>query len=389
MAGFFQTFFRDAAKGFFGSEYLRDFTHASKTFRPNGYAYSPKFKFLFHVEFKLNSDVVSKVFKDNSNFGLAVKTVQLPKFSFNIAEMNQYNRKRLVQTKIKYDPVNITFHDDNANLIRHLWYSYYSYYYKDPSQRDAIDHTKQTGASSGFAIDYNKRTPYTTGIEKELDWGYTGEAPANVSGGREGNAKPPFFRSVDVYGFNQHNFVMYSLINPLIESFSHDTYDYSQGNGTMENQMTLQYETVKYYEGAIDGKSPDAIIKTFGNSSTYDRTLSPIARPGSQSNILGQGGLVAAAGGIMGDIKDGNFLAAIQKTGAAAQTFKNPQNILKIAQSEVLAGVNDAIKGTPNRNTPFSFPTLNTTAITRTVDSAIGSAVEGATRIIKSPPRVD
>jgi hypothetical protein len=54
--------------------------------------------------------------------------------------MNQYNRKRIVQTKIKYDPIDISFHDDNgsgvgtANLggtVRALWKAYYNYYYFD------------------------------------------------------------------------------------------------------------------------------------------------------------------------------------------------------------------------------------------------------------------
>ena len=50
--------------------------------------------------------------------------------------MNQYNRKRIVQTKIKYDPVEINFHDDNRNLITSLWYDYYTYYYNDANKPD-------------------------------------------------------------------------------------------------------------------------------------------------------------------------------------------------------------------------------------------------------------
>ena len=45
----------NAAKAFFGNEYMRDFTHASKTFIPNNYAYAPKFKHLFHVYFDINT----------------------------------------------------------------------------------------------------------------------------------------------------------------------------------------------------------------------------------------------------------------------------------------------------------------------------------------------
>lgn len=95
MSGFFQNFLQDAAKGFFGSEYLRDYTHASKTFRSNGYAFAPKFKFLFHVYFDVNYDLIGDSFQfpngTKNFFGLAVKTVQLPKYTFDLHNMNQYN----------------------------------------------------------------------------------------------------------------------------------------------------------------------------------------------------------------------------------------------------------------------------------------------------------
>lgn len=392
MAGFFQSLLSDTAKAFFGSEYLRDYQHASKTFRTNSYANSPKFKFLFHVEFKINSEVLQKVFPNlkDQNFGLLVKSVQLPKYTFSVAELNQYNRKRLVQTKIKYEPVSIAFHDDNANLIRTLWYSYYTYYYKDATQFDAILHEERAGGRGQRAsMDYNKRTLYDPNLseQNQLDWGFTAEIPQGLKIDEYGDAKPIFFRSIDIYGFNQHNFAMYSLINPLISGFEHDQYDYSQGNGTMQNQMTIQYETVKYYEGSIDGRTPDKIIKTFGRNENYDRTLSPIARPGSQQNILGQGGLVSAAGGIMQDIQSGNFLGAIQKAGAAVNTFKNPQTILKTVQNEVMAGVRNAVSGVPNSNSvirslPFNFPTPNVSSITGAFNSAAGSVAN----ILKSPP---
>ena len=42
MAGFIQDLLTDAAKAFFTSDYLRDYTHASKTFRTDAYGYAPK-----------------------------------------------------------------------------------------------------------------------------------------------------------------------------------------------------------------------------------------------------------------------------------------------------------------------------------------------------------
>jgi hypothetical protein len=359
MAGFFQNFLSDVQAGFLENPNLRDATHASKTFRTNGYGYAPKFKFLFHVYFEVNSEYIPWVIQlpEDRNFGLAVKNVQLPKYTFDVHTLNQYNRKRVVQTKIKYDPINIVFHDDNSNLIRKLWYNYYTYYYKDSLQADPMSGVSRS-TSGNSVFDINHRNIYEGDVSGNLDWGYIGETslPQPALSASLGDTKPPFFRAINIYGFNQHNFVLYRLINPMIESFTHDTYDYSQGNGIMENQMTLQYETVKYYDGAIDGKNPSQYVPNFGTEDHYDRVISPITRPGSQSTILGPGGLVDAAGGIMDDLSNGNILGAIQKAGVAKNTFKNPQNILNIAKGEVVNNVANSLRGTPNRNANFNFP---------------------------------
>ena len=90
MSGFFQNLLTDAAGEFFGSDYLRDYTHASKTFRPNSYQNAPKFKFLFHVYFDINPDVYKPAL--GTNLGLDVKTIKLPGYSFTTHELNQYNR---------------------------------------------------------------------------------------------------------------------------------------------------------------------------------------------------------------------------------------------------------------------------------------------------------
>jgi hypothetical protein len=362
---------------------LRDYTHASKTFRTNSYQYSPKFKFLFHVYFDINKEYISAVqsFPEDSNFGLTVKNIQLPKYTFDTTIMNQYNRKRVVQTKINYDPVNISFHDDNGNLLRRLWYTYYTYYYKDATQSEPFGENRQDSHARKF--DMNRRNIYDPDMGGNDDWGYIGESSGDQKtpiAASLGISKAPFFKAINIYGFNQHNFVLYRLINPMIENFSHDTYDYSQGNGVMENQMTLQYETVKYYEGAIDGRSPDAIVKGFGSDATYDRTLSPIARPGSQATILGQGGLVDAAGGILEDLESGNFRGAIQKAGASYNTFKNPQTLLNAARSEITGIANDAITNRPNSSARSYFPTFGSSSTNKNTSTTKNGANTGATQ---------
>ena len=70
-------------------------------------------------------------------------------------------------------------------------------------------------------------------------------------------SKPAFFRDITIFGFNDHQFAAYVLVNPIISAFEHDTYNYTEGGGIMQNTFTFEYETVKYYHGAINGSSPN------------------------------------------------------------------------------------------------------------------------------------
>ena len=127
-------FGQDFLKAFFGNDYLKDYTHASKTFTSNGYENAPRYKFLFHVYFNLNTDPVygvpalANAFDrgDQSTIGLLVKNIDLPKYTMDVETLNQYNRKRLIQKRINYQPVRCVFHDDGGDFIRTLWYNYYS-----------------------------------------------------------------------------------------------------------------------------------------------------------------------------------------------------------------------------------------------------------------------
>jgi hypothetical protein len=369
MAGFFQTQLKSAAGTFFGGDYLRDQQHAAKIFRPNAYAYSPKLKFLFHVYFDINREAYPFNVETGANFGLAVKTVKLPSYNFATTELNQYNRKRLVQTKIKYDPIDITFHDDNSNVIRNLWQAYFTYYYADSTKPKVVfagsrGGQPQAGATSA---NYNTRTQYSQSITGDDNWGYIGET-STPSG--PNSAKLPFFKNITIFGFNQHNFVAYTLINPILSRAGHDTYSYSEGGGTMEMSMGVEYETVVYNQGALDGQTPSNIVTGFGLDSTYDRTLSPIARPGSNGTILGPNGLVDGVGGAINDLANGNILGAIQKAGTTYNTFKNG-NLKTIAKAELTQGISKVlVSGAASAgraltvNTPIygSSPTYSGTA---------------------------
>ena len=367
------SFGQDFAKGFFGTEGTRDYTHASKVFRTNAYELKPRFKFLFHVSFTINTaqiPALNGIFAsdDVTNLSYVVKTANLPTYSIDTATMNQYNRKRLIQTKIKYNPVTITFHDDGGDNVRNMWYNYYAYYYKDASQKYGSD--SNTNGSAGAS--QNQQTGFG-GWERDIysenrqvnDWGFIGESYND--GTSSANGKPPFFKDIRIAGFDKnHKYAEYVLINPIISGWQHDTYDYAQGNGIMENKMTIDYETVKYYD-----KAPNRSAVGFANPSHYDTRTSPIARPGSTNSIFGQGGLLDVVDGISSDLQSGSVLGligAVQKAGTFYNTNQQNGGFKKLVVSEATALGTQAIQGAlpgavravANRADGWIFPTAQT-----------------------------
>lgn len=281
---------------------LRDFRHASKIFGSDSFAKAPKLKFLFHAYFALNETQYSNgtigTLSNQEPIGVLVKTFKLPSYQVQTNEMNQYNRKRVIQTKLKYNPLDITFHDDSSNIITKLWNEYYTYYYNDSKNyinsqfQGSRGYTPPSFASeplTGQRNIYDNLKPNS----QNASWGYVGET--NQSSG----IKETFFKYITIFGFNQHKFTSYTLVNPIIASLSHDTYDYSQGNGTMEISMSINYETVLYNQGAMDGKDPSNIVTQFGDIATYDKTLSPITEPGQESFVQLNSARVNANGGFV------------------------------------------------------------------------------------------
>jgi hypothetical protein len=360
-------------QGFLGAETLRDYTHASRTFTTNSFELKPRYKFLFHVSFTLNTDQIPYlrgVFpaEESRQLSLLVKTVDLPKYNIDTEVLNQYNRKRVVQTRINYQPVNITFHDDAGDNARRLWYYYFSYYYKDPTQQYLSPQPTNGsfGASqnrqAGFG--YNARDIYDD-VQQVKDWGYVGESWGDGTSAASG--KPPFFRDIRIYGMDQRKFAEYVLINPVISAWNHDQYAYSEGNGLMQHTMTVQYETVKYYEGAIGASRPDTNVQGFADPAHYDTTPSPIARPGSTATIFGQGGILDAGLGILEDLNSGTvggLIGAVQTAGRVYNTTKG-KDLASIAKSEAIAiGTGELQRGLPgaarpvlNRPTGIFIPT--------------------------------
>lgn len=329
----------------FGAPLLKDYRHASNFFRSNGYENSPRLKFLYHVYFTINTVEIpslATIFQagQSSTIGLLVKSIQLPQYKIDTHTLNQYNRKRIVQTKINYEPIRVEFHDDGGDLVRRMWYYYYTYYYRDSTYKyfseSSTNGTNGESRVDPNGFDYNERDIYSADRIVN-DWGYTGESSTN--GVVSGIAKPPFFRDIRIYGFDQHRYAEYVLINPLISGWEHDTYEYSDDGGIMQNSVTIEYETVKYYSGtSADIKPPG-----FADSSYYD------AQAGS---LTSQDRLISAKQ----DLQQGTVMNPV---GAPQQAFNRPSTGAVTPEDQARQIENErrnSSSPTIPRNTSTTFP---------------------------------
>jgi len=240
---------------------LRDPQHAARLFTDDQFRLAPKHKFLFHVSFSINSAAlqnINLVERHRNEINMLVRSCDLPNFTLTVETLNQYNRKKNIQTTHKYMPLTITFHDDNMGVVNQLWQNYYSYYYAD--SRSATD----TGAYKRNATKSSDYITRTFGLD-------------NAS-------TTPFFNHITIYQMARHEFVSYKLINPIISSWNHNKVDYEQSKGH-DNTVQLQYEAVTYGNGIVDANEPEG----FGIEH-YDTSPSPL-----KGSIQGTGPSFAGA----------------------------------------------------------------------------------------------
>ena len=255
------------------TETLRSYRHASKIFVDGNYRLSPKYGFLFYVEFDFNPLITSVSNTAAQELGMIVKSVGLPKFSIDTKVHNAYNRKNIVQNKINYDPITIAFHDDQSDNVRNFWYDYYSFFYRDSDYADT---------TYDVIHKYQERPSF--------EWGYTPRPTASYNN-NSAYQNYQYIQAIRIYSLYQKNFSEYELINPIITSFKHGDHANGENTNILEHQMTVQFETVKYQTGYTTSNTAGGYIELH-----YDTAPSPIA-PSIGTNLIdnGQGGTTGAS----------------------------------------------------------------------------------------------
>jgi hypothetical protein len=345
---------------------VHDWQHAARIFTDGQQRLAPKYAFLFYVKFTINQHPSVKQFmqskmSDVIDIGALAKSANLPKYTVETKTLNAYNRPSIVQNKLRYDPVTIKFHDDSASLVRKFWYDYMSFYYRDTDYAPMI---------------YDAEHKY---VPRQRDnWGYTLKPDANKTGGYEDPAisKTNFLQSISIYSMSHKRYHEYVLINPTITQFQHGEHNMAEGSGLLEHSMTVQFETVKYREGAVNDSNMSEMFVH------YDRAPSPLTPAGGGTrSFFGQGGLFQSVDELGKDIASGNFLQAFLIASRVNQNFKG-QNLGTIAKAEGVDALNTAIRTGQNPFSAISAPgssSIATSIAAAAATGAIGSTSSSST----------
>ncbi len=305
----------DFLKGFQnGLPGMKDYRHASRLYLDDNFKLAPKQKFLFHVVFDLDETLFFDKFGPNekTELNMLVKACELPKYGMNVEEKIQYNKKIYPATRIQYEPVTITFHDDHADTVNAFWKKYYEYHIAD-----------SVSANTNLSLDDTKDNLYDA-IESTRINKFGMDTPRQ--------RKKPYIKGIQIFVLHKKRFTSMTLVNPVIGSFSHDNLDHADGAGVLSNVMQVFYETVIYKAGVIS----KGTIPSFA-SIHYDKEPSPLSVLGRGTNsIFGPGGIVDGVGSVIGNIRTGNILGAIL---SASNTYNNAKKIKKSNVKQELKGL--------------------------------------------------
>ncbi len=198
--------------------YLKDNAWASKWFSTKTFKHAPKTKFNFICALWPKKHVMDPaIYKDSLDYIHLIKTAEPPKPTFDTEVVDQYNKRRIIQKKINWEPVTITFHDDYGSQIYQVLLDYMSYHYKEFANVDKTDWKLDT----------------VTNLINELDWGYRPQVDKY------------YFENISIIWLAGGNGTRITMQNPMITNIQFDQLDYADGSTPLEISITFEYEGVR------------------------------------------------------------------------------------------------------------------------------------------------
>ena len=207
---------------------------------------------MYYANFVPNGDAL-QIFPELKDLGgynddgisFKIKSIDKPKIDLTVQELNQYNRRRFVYTRAKYNPISIHIFDTVDDAALGVWIKYFRYYYGDsrPKPQNVYDDSVigTFNDSSGWGL---------RPVSEQIN----------------------FFKRVELYAMFGGKYTQINYINPRIASMDWQNYD-SEANGSAELTMTLDYEVVEYAATGKQLSDTPGLIEQFGFGA--DVTIEP------------------------------------------------------------------------------------------------------------------
>ena len=272
-----------------GFMYEKSARHATHTFNQDAqslYRNQPRFPFEYYVNFNLNQvgtakEYISRFFNtaDLSQIPPLVKTVEMPSMKIETTPLNQYNRKRLSQTKVTYEPIKMVFHDVADGKTLKFWEMYYRYYFADGSEARINDPVKSQKKNSTMSIEtlLDNITPAINpnilGLPSSIKSLFGSKmpsganSPTNTVGSKSDTQNivsdtldnhnfgfnlpvvqnvRNLIQSIEIFQVHGGRFNRVTIVNPRVSAFTHDVLNYASGDKTLELTFTFEYEYAFY-----------------------------------------------------------------------------------------------------------------------------------------------
>lgn len=220
----------------------------------NGLRYRPDVNpvrqaFQGYVNFIFNRSLFGSLFGEDDNgfrstISSLVVNAELPSANFKTETLNEYNRKRIVNTGVEYNPVNINVYDTVNNEWLSTIMKYFAYHYMNPRNEQAQgdrDMQKDLFDRSGSSALEMAQTAFGRAAAG-LPW------DSNAAGYNP-NVSAHFFERIDYVLYHNNRGVQYSLFNPVMTSFKPGTIDYSDSQA-LQFALTFEYESFTTYNVA-------------------------------------------------------------------------------------------------------------------------------------------
>ncbi len=296
-----------------GFYYEKSSHHATYNFNqeaPNLYRNQPRLPFEYYVNFQLNNVGTAASYIQNyfntsqwQQIAPLVKTVEMPSFKIETTPINQYNRKRLSQTKIAFEPVKVVFHDVADGKTLKFWEMYYRYYFADGNEPNQNQAAQSQNANKTYSVEQflNNITPSfnpnlaklpssiinstqsnaPTGANSPYDTVGSKQDTDNIISNKLNNHQFGFnlpqvgnqrqlIDSLEIYQVHAGRFNQVVLVNPRIAAFTHDVLNYAEGGKTLELTFTFEYEYAYYIIQNMQLNNPDTGA---GGQSNNDSTI--------------------------------------------------------------------------------------------------------------------